>query len=271
MGCRFTFIFFLFFCFKFGQAEEAIYVYPPTPTSLPQLTYTTQLISFIHQTYQLPIQKSSPYANLNWQFDWNQPYLGAGSTVYNNLFSIMLWGGYIRAPRSNFEVIALTLCHEVGHYLGGAPKQKIDSASGDWASSEGQSDWFATQSCMPLAFDYFKKNKLQKLNLIASDKTKILCLQTNSKLTSTQLEKCQWLLGASAQFSEFVQMHFAKDVEIPSLNKMATEKPSQTLYSVYPSLQCRLDTLKQGALCASAEASSKKSICIRPRCWFVQE
>lgn len=253
------------------NAETTGYLYPPTNESLLQLTYTSQLMSFIQQTYQLQIKSTPPNATLNWQFDWNQPYLGAGSTLYNNMFSIMLWGGYVRAPQSSFEVIALTLCHEVGHYLGGSPKQKIDSPTGDWASAEGQADWFATQSCLPLVFDYFKKNHFQSLNYIYPNLTKKICLQLDQHLNAQQLEKCQWLVGSSAQFGEFVQLHFAKDVAVPSIDKNATERPQQTLYSTYPSLQCRVDTLKQGALCAISSLIQKKSVCVRPSCWFVQE
>jgi hypothetical protein len=252
-------------------AETTGYLYPPTNESLPQLIYSSQLMSFIQQTYQNQIKNTQPHATLNWQFDWSQPYLGAGSTLYNNMFSIMLWGGFVRAPQSNFEVIALTLCHEVGHYLGGSPKQKINSPTGDWASSEGQADWFATQSCLPLVFDYFKKNNLQSLNFIYPTLTKKICLQLDPYLDVQQLEKCQWLVGSSAQFGKFIQLHFAKDIAVPSLEQSAPEKPQETLYSTYPSLQCRVDTLKQGSLCAASSLIQKKSACIRPSCWFVQE
>jgi hypothetical protein len=45
----------------------------------------------------------------------------------------------------HFDVI---LCHELGHLLGGAPKKKnYFNRSGDWASVEGESDYFAA-SCV---------------------------------------------------------------------------------------------------------------------------
>lgn len=56
---------------------------------------------------------------------------------------ITVLGGMISHPRMNKNVLALLLCHELGHYLGGPP---LKSRNG-WSSTEGQADYFSGEKC----------------------------------------------------------------------------------------------------------------------------
>jgi len=73
-------------------------------------------------------------------YDWSNSYMGAGALYDGRNFSVMLWGGFIRARYMHIGILSATLCHEIGHKLGGAPYQKFPDADPHWSSAEGQSD-----------------------------------------------------------------------------------------------------------------------------------
>jgi hypothetical protein len=58
-------------------------------------------------------------------------------------YMIDAFGGLARHPKMTKNAFIAVLCHELGHHIGGAPKYRAD-----WASNEGQSDYFATLRCM---------------------------------------------------------------------------------------------------------------------------
>lgn len=84
-----------------------------------------------------------------------------GKLIINNLWSdgtvnaqayrsgmewhIDAFGGLARYPGMTKNAFITVLCHELGHHIGGAPRY---SRNTDWASTEGQSDYFATLQCM---------------------------------------------------------------------------------------------------------------------------
>jgi len=231
-----------------------------------RLAYTIELMSYLKSEYSLQIKQSNMLADFNWNFDWKQDHIGAGSNFYDGQFSIMLYGGYVRATGSTFELIALTLCHELGHYLGGTPRQRLyDKNKEDWSSSEGQSDWFAAHSCLPKVYQYFNKNSPQKLKVVLNDKDKDICALVDNT-NENSLNQCRWIMSAGLNFADFVRHYTDRSIEKPSLSAVSPEKPLITLHSQYPSVQCRLDTFRVGALCSVA--NNKAHFCIRPRCWF---
>ncbi len=244
--------------FAFQVKAEVQYVYPATDADIPALVDTVQLMSFLENVYKPEVQKRN--LSFKWNFDWNQNYLGAGSNLYNNEFSIMLYGGFVRTPDSSFHVTALTLCHEFGHLLAGAPYQRLHNKDADdWSSAEGQSDWFAGQKCLPLVYEKFKA-KIATLEVTA-DVEKFCSTSENKGL-------CQFITMAGYKFSFMNFKYFntnLADIEKqqPHVLKNATDIPEQTLTSVYPSMQCRLDTYKNAAVCVASVAT-----CERPRCWF---
>jgi hypothetical protein len=56
-----------------------------------------------------------------------------------------MYGGLARYPGMTEMGFQIVLCHEIGHHLGGQPTY---NQGRDWASVEGQSDYWATLSCM---------------------------------------------------------------------------------------------------------------------------
>ena len=234
-----------------------------SPKESQQLVYTTQLISFLTSQYQDEIKITG--ANFSWKFDWNSPYLGAGATFLDNTYSIVLLGGTVRSTGSDFDVLSVTLCHEIGHILGGAPHQRFgDQLEEDWSSAEGQSDWFAASQCLPKVFQHFKEVGL--INVSPSFAENSTCQKTARPLM------CEWIRNASQKFSDSIYEIYIKSDGVtprPMLSLDAPEVVQNTLVGTYPSPQCRLDTLKRGALCASKSVTD--DFCQRPVCWFARQ
>lgn len=186
--------------------------------------------------------KGTPFA---WDFDWTKPWIGAGSKKNEGVFSIMLWGGYVRADFMTVKALQFTICHEFGHFLGGEPFQYFDNDSDHWSSVEGQADWWAATVCLPTLYRSQGQTELQVRNSIHQ---------------------------AGLDFALFAQFHFHESAVPVSLEKRATEKPEITIMLSYPSLQCRLDTVRNGGDCSTLvfqDGNQKVPVCERPRCWYV--
>lgn len=178
-----------------------------------------------------------------WDFDWEKPWIGAGSLLDDHgTFKVMLWGGFVRATKMTLPALEATICHEFGHLLAGQPKQRFPVEGSTereehWSSAEGQSDWFAATVCLP---------KLYRARGLSDDETQSRVIQ------------------AGLDFAMFSHLHFDSASPLPSLATLAKEVPEATLHTAYPSLQCRLDTFHLGARCSNPRQSCPP----RPRCWF---
>lgn len=184
-----------------------------------------------------------------WDFDWAKPWLGAGSQLHapslpgtsNPVFSIMLWGGFIRATGMTLSALEFTVCHEFGHFLGGDPHQIFPDEIIHWSSTEGQADWWAASVCLP---------KLYRSRGMSNDDATLRIRQ------------------AGQDFAHFAYLQFERGSKEASLTQRATENPAATPTLAYPTTQCRLDTIADGATCAFASPPDQAQACVRPRCWF---
>lgn len=255
---RCIFVVFLFSATIFASEEKNVYQYPIAADSNERLLYAAQLMGALQNIYYSDLFIKG--ASLRWNFDWNQDYLGAGSSfnLGKSEFGILLNGGQIRLKNSNFEVLAVTLCHEFGHYLGGKPKQMFFPGVEDWSSAEGQSDWFATSDCLPKVFKKFYWENPKLLQFHNFEKTNALCLLAKEKT------QCQWILGAVENWAQVLSQVYEPDLAKPTLEVFATEIAQETLHTKYPTMQCRLDTMREGNFCNDRE-------CERPACWFKKE
>ena len=203
---------------------------------------TVQLLGETSSLFQGAILKKGAF--FEWDFNWDKPWLGAGSGFFEQTFSIMLWGGFVRADRMTMPALEFTVCHEFGHFLGGEPHQMFPFESEHhWSSTEGQSDWWAASQCLP---------KLYRARGMSD-------ADIESRIRTAGLD-----------FVRFAQFHYEKNATV-SLENEATETPPTTLSLAYPTLQCRLDTVRKGAACAFAANTDKATtLCQRPRCWYVE-
>lgn len=72
--------------------------------------------------------------------------VNAEITRENNLVMIEVMGGMVNHPQMNANAFKLLLCHEWGHFMGGAPFK----ARGGWSSTEGQADYYSGLICSKL-------------------------------------------------------------------------------------------------------------------------
>ncbi len=147
---------------------------------------------------------------------WESPYFGAGVSLYENAFHLMILGGTTRLLEMTEDAYAAVVCHEIGHIVAGEPRQTITGA--EWSSSEGQADFFAASVCLPR---YFK-------SLAVTPKD--IPLRVNN--------------------AGFDMMNTFKNIDTNSIDKTVSKTRatmpavSETLVNKYPSLQCRYENFR---------------------------
>lgn len=145
---------------------------------------------------------------------WESPYFGAGVSLYENSFHLMILGGTTRLAEFTADAYAAVVCHEIGHIIAGEPHQTISGA--EWSSSEGQADFFAASVCLPR---YFKS--------------------LNEENISSRVEKAGFEMMNS--FRKFDSNSIDKTLSKTRANLPATK---ETLINTYPSIQCRYENFR---------------------------
>lgn len=195
----------------------------------------------------------SPQAPNFW---WNLDQVHASYSGYkdddfheHNLF---LFGGYARMKGMTVDGVAMTLCHELGHGIGGSPfKDKGDDSE---VSTEGQSDYFAARECIKRVFRRLPETQPV---LAPSSYTSQLCA------SRFKTEEDLYLCHRGFQVLE-VERIFLRTQLRQEETDVSYETPDPAIVTemdlsptFYPSAQCRLDTMVAGILEEE-----------RPRCWW---
>lgn len=188
---------------------------------------------------------------------------------------IKILGGMVRHPDMTIDGLYLLACHELGHYLGGAPKAfRGRSSQRGWSSAEGQADYFATTKCLPVVFgiegetdkamDSFPYDQVEKAKSRCKEKTALCVRMAMAALTVSNV------------------FHSITPYEdVPELDK----KDSRSVYTTdykHPAPQCRLDTFLSGANCKNDfrvlfdPVDPTIGACLdgdsqRPNCWYQHE
>ncbi len=188
---------------------------------------------------------------------------------------IKIMGGLIRHPDMTMDALYLLACHELGHYLGGAPKAfRGRTNERSWSSAEGQADYFATTKCLPLIFNSDKETE-KSLDFAPYDqieKAKIRCKDKSPQ--------CIRMALAAATVA-YVFHTITPYEDLPELDKKDLRTVFSTFYS-HPAPQCRLDTFINGLNCKTDMAvffdpiDPKIGACLedgssRPLCWYLPE
>lgn len=260
---KYTLFFFLFFI------SLGLNSYTPTTSSLvdnpiylgddynngyPESKYHAVLDKFIEVYTPIINKRGGSFHILR---DFTDGAVNAWAWKMGNEYHLEVPGGLSRYYLINEEAFIVTICHELGHLLGGAPlKSEI--------SFEGQSDYFATTHCAKLMLPKITPHK----ELAPSFEIENLCQdQANQSL-------CHRLLSGSQSISNY----FAKleGSAFPSLTHESEETVSQTIKK-HPKAQCRLDTFKRGSFCFAdfdkiSESDPHAGYCrgefARPNCWY---
>ena len=176
--------------------------------------------------------------------DWNSATVNAGASRSGYSAVISLYGAHAKIAPMTPETYAMTICHELGHLIGGLPKVM---PTGKY-SSEGQSDYFATNTCL-------KKYLENKVSDIEVPKFHLeLCL--NQFSTQTDIIMCKNLMKISIDHLS-VDNYLAPRESYDDMFKLDDSITNVTNFNDYPQVSCRYTTYINGAL-------NKE----KPECWF---
>lgn len=164
----------------------------------------------------------------------------------NKIGLIQLSEQILQAASTDEVVLALILCHEMGHFLGGEPFVRVNQPAINTVSFrnpypnmsvEGQADFYSTNVCIK---KYARENALAEDILYAS------------------------FIKTISLYRDILHEQTNTNLLLPSIDTPSNYVTNRTLDAVheYPSLQCRLDTLISGL--QQIEGSED-----RPLCWFL--
>ena len=178
---------------------------------------------------------------------WQNSTVNASASQSGTRWTINMYGGLARRPEVTAEGFALVACHELGHHLGGVV---FYEGTAPWASSEGQSDYFATISCAKLIF-------ADEPVINATFESILLDFQGGETIKN----QCDLIYADTAQrhicYRSAVGGKSLGDLlsalggqGVPQFDTPDTAIPNKTQRS-HPKGQCRLDTYVAGALCGA--------------------
>jgi hypothetical protein len=220
-------------------------------------------IQYKHADYIPDLMKSS--AEISISTAWNE-----SSQTFLPIINLNLSGAFTRFKSMTLDGVALIVCHEVGHLIGGGPTfESIHPDLGRALSAEGQADYFAASKCFkryalnnPISSIYFNSTVSSncQANFYKSDLDIEICVRSAmaGHIVLTTLNDINFLPGApTSHFSFSRSSEFDQSIRNSTL-------------LMHPDYQCRLDTYLAGALCGD------KNTCVdpqnkRPKCWYVKD
>jgi hypothetical protein len=203
---------------------------------------------------------------------WTDDTVNSSAEQQGNQWIINMYGGIARHPDITVEGEALVACHEMGHHLGGAPKEE-----GTWATDEGGADYFATLKCLKEFF------ALDDNGTILSGMTLDPLAQKDcaAQYSDVKSQDICLRISKSAESVAYLFQDLSQESTRPQFSTPDTSQVDQT-NDDHPATQCRMDTYFNGDLCtapvttAQSDTDWKVGACVqgtdamgfRPRCWF---
>ena len=220
---------------------------------------------------------------------WSDATVNASAERDGNTWIVNMYGGLARHHITNAEGFTLVMCHEVGHHLGGFPMIQGD----DWASNEGEADYFATMKCFRRVNE--KENNVNRMAAaqvpaIVKEKCSVqfksqqeIALCERNSVAGMNLAMLLWDLANNK-----VSRVYFQNQRMGLMNAKPgydTPDPSQVSSTddEHPAAQCRLDTYFNGSMCGisfnedfSADSPTPGACAqekgdkmgYRPRCWY---
>lgn len=201
---------------------------------------------------------------------WSDGTVNAYADRVGRTWKIVMFGGMARHPAVTYDGFAAVACHEIGHHIGGAPK-----FAGDWASIEGESDYFSHLKCLRRLFLNDDNKKIvdgMQVDPVAARDCKAQHASQQDELICIRSTMAALALGQVLA------------EQSPNKPKLDTPDPSEVneTFTDHPAAQCRVDTLFQAALCKIpfgtdlSDSDYRQGSCYTPnfdkgarsRCWF---
>lgn len=227
---------------------------------------------------------SSMGATLKIERRWDDGTVNAYASQSGKTWKVSMFGGLARHETITQDGMSLVVCHEVGHHIGGAPKKGgagddwWGGGAANWATNEGQADYFATLKCLRKAF--LNDNNISIVSAMNVPAAVTQNCQKANKGNAEDTALCVRMSMAGKSVSDLFSVLGnlpATKFETPD-TKVVTKTDDN-----HPKAQCRLDTYYQGSLCdinMNEDVSQKdevKGTChpklghkvgTRPLCWF---
>jgi len=205
---------------------------------------------------------------------WDNGTVNASAQRSGNNYILNMYGGLARHESITQDGMALVVCHEMGHHIGGAPKY---GGGNDWASNEGQSDYFANMKCLRRMFSgegaSFTRPKGDDAGPRAA------CAAS----FKSESDRAVCVRGSMAGMSVTTLFRVLRGETV--LPRFDTPDPAvvSRMYDAHPGTQCRLDTYFAGSVCARAVSdevdgtnpatgtctpAGGQTSGFRPLCWY---
>lgn len=234
-------------------------------------TAFNEIISSVEQVYAPIISQMG--GRLYVDKNWNDANVNAYAERNGNIWIVKMLGGLARHGAITRDGFATVICHEIGHHIGGAPK--MTEIRGQWASVEGESDYFASLKCLRKVWRNDDNIRVIQ-NMSVDPEADRLC-----KLTYTDPARAALCIrSVMAAVSTANLLADISNSTRPSTASTDNSRVSKTV-ETHPKPQCRLDTYLNGALCTVSEdidvnqsnanigvCTDRKNYGARPLCWY---
>lgn len=188
----------------------------------------------IEQLYKPVAEKYK--AQLRIEKKWDDPRPEAHAGKKGNDWFVYLAGGLARKADMTIDGLTFVLCHELGHQVAGYPF--VNLPGNEWNTKEGQTDYYAAFVC---ARTLWKDQINENINagLAVDPYAKLKC--DEAWKTADDRSLCYRITIAG-------QVAINNEAGIYNLEsaKFSSPESKKTM-----NLQCRLDSVLQGALCAA--------------------
>lgn len=226
--------------------------------------------------------------------DWTSSIVNAYAMRFGGEWHAVVYGGLARRRELTPDGMVAVLCHEVGHHISGYAFKSF--VIGDnWASTEGQADYFATHACLP---ELWRNETATNASFRGRIPQKAQQLCNEAWPEQPRRDLCYRI--AAAALSDTTMIARAGGVRPdPRFETPSQVRVAETLED-HPTPQCRLDSQMAGALCPipfdfvripgndlevsnrspEAERDAFSLSCFevhghprgaRPRCWFAPQ
>jgi hypothetical protein len=236
------------------------------------------VIDAVESVYAPIIQKMG--GNLVIERNWQDGTVNAYANREGDKWIVAMFGGLARHKETTVDGFMLVVCHELGHHIGGAPKYNRGRLD-EWASNEGESDYFATLKCARrvlerednvglMAYADVPDSVRQKcMSQHRDDQGSAICMR--GAMGGLSLARLLGNIGGDTP-----------EEQLPTFGTPDQSKVSTT-YDAHPDPQCRLDTYYAGGLCevphtedvdqadplvGTCATETKFTVGVRPRCWY---
>jgi hypothetical protein len=210
-------------------------------------------------------------ARLSVEKRWTDETVNAFADRQGMNWSVHMFGGLARHPAITMDGFMLVVCHELGHHLGGAPKYE----STDWASNEGQADYFGTLKCMRRVLT--ESPDFTRPRLAVDPTVQSGCMAAHRDARDQQM--CVRIGMAGKSLADLFAAFGGPAPKFDTPDKTVVNKT----FDAHPKSQCRLDTYFQASLCTKPylddvdDRDPTRGVCIaadgfkvgvRPLCWY---